>query len=68
MRNISFQTDAGKIDLEASDLLVRRVASRYAIPESSVTDVMILRFFQEVSDFAFKRADHEYIESNGTNT
>lgn len=68
MRKISFQTHAGNMELEATDSLVHKVAVRHGIPDSAVTDFMILRFFQEASDNAFKRADQEYIESNGTNT
>ena len=64
MNKLYFDTPRGTIELEYSDELKKRVASRHGIPSSAVSDMMILRFFQEASNVAIDRASTGYVESN----
>lgn len=68
MNRIFFDTEKGKIELEYSDELRRKVASANSVPPSSVTDMMILRFFQEASNVAIDRASTGYVASDDENS
>ena len=60
MRRITLSTPNGNVDLEVTQALEEHIARRHAVPTSAVTDSMILRFFRDASDTAFKRAAAEY--------
>ena len=68
MRKISYQTVAGNIDLEVSEVLVKHVATRNGIPVDAVSDMMLLHFFREASDGAMERADQRYLDNDGTDS
>lgn len=68
MRKISYQTPAGNIELEVSDVLIKHVATRNGIPSDAVSDMMLLHFFRDASDGAMARADQRYLDSNGTDS
>jgi hypothetical protein len=65
MRKIKFSTEVGNLDLEVAPALVEKVASHNGVNPASVTDGMILRFFQQASDSAFSKAMAGYISSDG---
>ena len=56
------------MQLEVTNELETYIAKRNGIPDSAVTDSMIVRFFREASDLAFRKATSEYVEDNGKNT
>lgn len=68
MRSINLQTADGDMQLEVTNELETYIAKRNGIPDSAVTDSMIVMFFREASDVAFRKATSEYIEDNGKNT
>jgi hypothetical protein len=68
MKTIKFQTPDGQLELQVTPALAACVASRNGIPETAVTDAMILSFFREASNSAFERAVATYLENDGKNT
>jgi len=68
MRKISYKTPIGEIQLDVAAELVNHVATRNGIPIDSVSDMMLLQFFQEASNVALKKEDTEYINTDGTDT
>lgn len=68
MRKISYKTPLGEIELDVTSELVCHVAARNGIPDNAVSDMMLLQFFQEASNVALKKADTEYLNTDGTDT
>lgn len=68
MRRINLSTPSGNAEIEVTQALEEHIAKRHAVPVSAVTDSMIVRFFRDASDTAFKRAAAEYLDSDGKDT
>lgn len=68
MRKITFKTEKGDIEIEASSELIARIARRSGLPDNAVSDMMVLKFLQEASDGALKKASTEYLDSDGKNS
>jgi hypothetical protein len=68
MRRINLSTPGGNMELEVTQALEEHIAKKHSVPASAVTDSMIVRFFRDASDTAFKRAAAEYLDSDGKDT
>lgn len=68
MRNIKYDTNLGEMEISVEEAFIKLIARRHGIPSSSVSDHMVLQFFDLVSSTAIDRAVDGYVVSDGTNT
>ena len=68
MRSIKYSTDHGEMELSVEESFLALIARRNGIPVSTVSDHMILQFFDIASSTALDRAADGYVASDGSST